>query len=317
MLIRICNFISRFMAVIVVVVAGVALLVPASFHWISTTWIAPMLGLVMFGMGLTLDPHDFKIVFTRPKDIIIGSLAQFTIMPLMAFLLTRFFHLSDELAIGVILVGCCPGGTASNVMTYLAKGDLALSVGMTTVSTILAPILTPILTLLYAGTRVHVDAWGMFLSIIEVVILPIILGFLFQKLFPTVTQRASAGLPAFSSVMIALIVGSIVSTNSAKLIAGGALVVLVVILHNVCGLTLGYALGRLLHLPSSKCSAISIEVGMQNSGLASSLATVHFAMYPMATVPGAIFSVWHNLSGAIVAKIYANHQETIDQGVEK
>lgn len=317
MLIRICNFISRFMAVIVVVVAGVALLVPASFHWISTTWIAPMLGLVMFGMGLTLDPHDFKIVFTRPKDIIIGSLAQFTIMPIMAFLLTRFFHLSDELAIGVILVGCCPGGTASNVMTYLAKGDLALSVGMTTVSTILAPILTPILTLLYAGTRVHVDAWGMFLSIIEVVILPIILGFLLQKLFPTVTQRASAGLPAFSSVMIALIVGSIVSTNSAKLIAGGAQVVLVVILHNVCGLTLGYALGRLLHLPSSKCSAISIEVGMQNSGLASSLATVHFAMYPMATVPGAIFSVWHNLSGAIVAKIYANHQEIIDQGVEK
>lgn len=317
MLIRICNFISRFMAVIVVAVAGVALLAPISFHWISTTWIAPMLGLVMFGMGLTLDPHDFKIVFTRPKDIIIGSLAQFTIMPITAFLLTRFFHLSDELAIGVILVGCCPGGTASNVMTYLAKGDLALSVGMTTVSTILAPILTPILTLLYAGTRVHVDAWGMFLSIIDVVILPIILGFLFQKLFPTVTQRASVGLPAFSSVMIALIVGSIVSTNSAKLIAGGALVVLVVILHNVCGLTLGYALGRLLHLPSSKCSAISIEVGMQNSGLASSLATVHFAMYPMATVPGAIFSVWHNLSGAIVAKIYANHQEKMDQGVEK
>ncbi len=301
------------MAIIVVVVAGVALLAPASFHWVSTSWIAPMLGLVMFGMGLTLDPLDLKIVFMRPKDIIIGSLAQFTIMPAAAFALTRLFHLDDELAVGVILVGCCPGGTASNVMTYLAKGDLALSVGMTTVSTILAPLLTPLLTLLYAGTRVHVDAWGMFLSIIEVVILPIILGFLFQKMFPRATRRASAGLPAFSSVMIALIVGSIVSANSAKLLVGGALAVVVVVLHNICGLSLGYALGRILRLPPSKCSAISIEVGMQNSGLASSLATVHFAMYPMATVPGAIFSVWHNLSGAVVARVYAHRQEAADR----
>lgn len=263
----------------------------------------------MFGMGLTLDPHDFKVVFTRPKDIIIGSLAQFIIMPLTAFLLSHAFGLSDELAIGVILVGCCPGGTASNVMTYLAKGDLALSVGMTTVSTVLAPILTPLLTLLYAGERVHVDAIGMFLSIIEVVILPIILGFVFKKLFPNQTQRMAGFLPAFSSVMIALIVGIIVSANAPKLLTGGMLIVLVVMLHNICGLSMGYLVGRLLHLPHSKCSAISIEVGMQNSGLASSLATVHFAMYPMATVPGAVFSVWHNVSGAVVAKIYARKQE--------
>ena len=265
----------------------------------------------MFGMGLTLDPHDFKIVFMRPKDIIIGSLAQFIIMPLTAFLLTRLFGLSDELAIGVILVGCCPGGTASNVMTYLAKGDLALSVGMTTVSTVLAPILTPLLTLLYAGERVHVDAWGMFLSIIEVVILPIFVGFVFQRRFPKFTKKASAYLPAFSSVVIALIVGSIVSANAAKLLVGGALIVAVVMLHNICGLTMGYVVGKVLRLSHDKCSAISIEVGMQNSGLASSLATVHFAMYPMSTVPGAIFSVWHNLSGAIVAKIYAKQQERI------
>lgn len=309
---KICDYISKFMAVIVVLVAALALFFPVTFNWISTSWIAPMLGLVMFGMGLTLDPHDFKVVFTRPKDIIIGSLAQFIIMPLTAFVLTRLFNLSDELAIGVILVGCCPGGTASNVMTYLAKGDLALSVGMTTVSTILAPVLTPLLTLLYAGARVHVDAVGMFLSIIEVVILPIIIGFLFQRLFPNTTKKAAAYLPAFSSIMIALIVGSIVSANASKLLIGGALIVLVVMLHNICGLTLGYSLGRILRLPHNKCSAISIEVGMQNSGLASSLATVHFAMYPMATVPGAIFSVWHNLSGAIVARIYARQQEKLE-----
>lgn len=312
MLKKICDYISKFMAVIVVLVAALSLFLPATFNWISTSWIAPMLGLVMFGMGLTLDPHDFKIVFTRPKDIIIGSLAQFIIMPLTAFVLTRLFGLSDELAIGVILVGCCPGGTASNVMTYLAKGDLALSVGMTTVSTILAPVLTPLLTLLYAGARVHVDALGMFLSIIEVVILPIIIGFFFQKLFPNTTKKVADYLPAFSSLMIALIVGSIVSANASKLLIGGALIVLVVMLHNICGLSLGYGLGRVLRLPHDKCSAISIEVGMQNSGLASSLATVHFAMYPMATVPGAIFSVWHNLSGAIVARIYARQQEKIE-----
>ena len=290
-------------------VAAMALLLPASFNWISTSWITPLLGLVMFGMGLTLDPHDFKVVFTRPNDIIIGSLAQFIIMPLTAFLLSRVFGLSDELAIGVILVGCCPGGTASNVMAYLAKGDLALSVGMTTVSTVLAPFLTPLLTLLYAGERVHVNALGMFLSIIEVVILPIILGFVFKKLFPRQTQRLSAYLPAFSSVMIALIVGIIVSANAPKLLTGGLLIVLVVVLHNICGLSMGYLVGRALRLSHKKCSAISIEVGMQNSGLASSLAAVHFAMYPMATVPGAVFSVWYNFRGSVVSKIYAKQQE--------
>lgn len=300
------------MAVLVVVVAATALIIPAAFNWIDTSWISPMLGLVMFGMGLTLDPHDFKVVFTRPKDIIIGSLAQFIIMPLTAFMLTKLFNLSDELAIGVILVGCCPGGTASNVMTYLAKGDLALSVGMTTVSTILAPVLTPLLTLLYAGERVNVNAAGMFLSIVEVVILPIVVGFVVQKALPLFTTRIAVYLPAFSSIMIALIIGCIVSANSSKLLAGGLLIVLVVILHNLCGLSLGYGIGRILRLPHSKCSAISIEVGMQNSGLASSLATIHFAAYPMATIPGAIFSVWHNLSGAIVAKIYARQQEQID-----
>ena len=302
----ICNFISGYIAVIVLAVAAAALFIPSTFNWISTAWIAPMLGIVMFGMGLTLNPDDFKIVFTRPKDIIIGSLAQFTVMPTTAWLLTKLFGLSDELAIGVILVGCCPGGTASNVMTYLAKGDLALSVGMTTVSTVVAPLLTPLLTLLFAGERVTVHAGGMFLSIAEVVILPIIIGFIVQRRFPVFTKKAAAYLQAFSTIVIALIVGSIVSANSSKLLIGGTVIIAVVMLHNICGLSLGYAIGRLLHLQHDKCSAISIEVGMQNSGLASSLATVHFAAYPMATVPGAIFSVWHNISGALIARLYAH-----------
>ncbi len=300
------------MAAIVVIVAALALFIPDTFSWCKTAWISPMLGLVMFGMGLTLNPNDFKIVFSRPKDVITGSIAQFTIMPTIAWALSKAFGLPDELAIGVILVGCCPGGTASNVMTYLAKGDLALSVGMTAVSTVLAPFLTPLLTLAFAGARVDVDAMGMFISIVEVVILPIIVGFLVQKYLPTFTQKTTPYLPAFSSTMVALIVGCIVAANSSKLLVGGALIILVVMLHNMCGLSLGYMVGKLFGLSHKKRSAISIEVGMQNSGLASSLATVHFAMYPMATVPGAIFSVWHNLSGAIIARIYASHQEKED-----
>lgn len=311
----ICNFISKHMAAIVLIIAALALFIPASFSWCKTAWISPMLGLVMFGMGLTLNPNDFKIVFSRPKDVITGSIAQFTIMPAIAWALSKTFGLPDELAIGVILVGCCPGGTASNVMTYLAKGDLALSVGMTAVSTVLAPFITPLLTLFFAGARVEVDALGMFLSIVEVVIAPIIIGFLVQKYLPSVTQRVTPYLPAFSSLMVALIVGCIVAANSTKLLVGGALIILVVMLHNICGLSLGYLVGKLLGLNHKKRSAISIEVGMQNSGLASSLATVHFAMYPMATVPGAIFSVWHNLSGAIVARIFANanNDEILDK----
>ena len=266
-----------------------------------------MLGVIMFGMGLTLSPKDFRIVFSRPKDILIGCLAQFTIMPLLAWGLVWAFSLPKELALGVILVGCCPGGTASNVITYLAKGDLALSVGMTATSTLFAPFLTPLLVWLMAGTMVEVDTIGMLLSIVYVVIAPIIVGLLCQHFLSKLTNRVVPYLPAFSSIAIALVVGIIVSHNADRLLVGGLLVVLVVVLHNLCGLGLGYLIGRLLGLAEPKKRAISIEVGMQNSGLASSLATLHFATYPLATIPGAIFSVWHNISGALVARLYTRN----------
>lgn len=301
------NFISRWMAVLVLCTALLALFVPSSFAWLKPSYINFLLGLVMFGMGLTINLEEFKIVFMRPKDIIIGCLAQFTIMPFFAFLLTKVFNLPAELAIGVILVGACPGGTASNVITYLAGGDLALSVGMTGVSTLFAPVLTPVITWLLAGKLVDVSVMDMMLSIIQVVILPIILGLIIKKMFPKFTEKVSVGLPAFSTIIIMLIVGIVVSVNSAKLMSVGLIVILVVALHNICGLTLGYAVGKFLKLKYEKCTAISIEVGMQNSGLACSLATQHFAALQAATVPGAIFSVWHNISGAIVAKIYASH----------
>ena len=289
---------------LVLATAMIALAFPNAFLLLRPTLINYLLGVVMFGMGLTLNLHDFRIVFSRPKDVIIGCLAQFTIMPLLAWTLAWVFRLDEALALGVVLVGCCPGGTASNVITYLAKGDLALSVGMTGVSTLLAPLLTPLLTWALAGKSIHVDVASMILSILWVVILPIIVGLLVKWLWPKFTEEATDYLPAFSTIAIALIVAIVISANADKLLAGGLIIVMVVVLHNICGLGLGYLIGHLLGLASQKKRAISIEVGMQNSGLASSLAATHFAAYPLATIPGAIFSVWHNLSGAAVAYLY-------------
>ncbi|MBO4907173.1 MAG: bile acid:sodium symporter family protein [Bacteroidaceae bacterium] len=301
----ICHYISEYIGVLVLAAALLALAFPSVLKQVPTQAINYLLGVVMFGMGLTLNLSDFKIVFSRPKDVIVGCLAQFTLMPLLAWGLARAFQLNEALALGVVLVGCCPGGTASNVITYLAKGDLALSVGMTGVSTLLAPLLTPLLTWALAGKSINVDVAGMLLSILLVVILPIVVGLIVKALWPKFTQKATDYLPAFSSLAIALIVAIIIAANSAKLLAGGLVIVVVVMLHNICGLSLGYLIGRFLGLAEPKKRAVSIEVGMQNSGLASSLATLHFAAYPLATIPGAIFSVWHNISGAIVARLYA------------
>lgn len=301
----ICDFIARWMGAMVLLVAALALFVPASFVWIDTWVINPMLGVIMFGMGLTLSPQDFKVVLSRPKDIFIGCLTQFTVMPLLALGLTLAFSLPKELAIGVILVGCCPGGTASNVITYLAKGDLALSVGMTAASTILAPLMTPFLVWLLAGTMVDVDTVGMLMSIVYVVIAPIVCGLLCQRFLPAMTKRVTPYLPALSSVAIMVVVVIVVSHNAERLLTAGLLIVSIVMIHNLLGLAIGYTIGRLLHLQKPKCVALSIEVGMQNSGLASSLAVLHFAAYPLATIPGAVFSVWHNISGALMARFYS------------
>ena len=304
---RICKVISDYMGVLVLVSAVVALAIPEAFSGIRPTVINPLLGIIMFGMGMALRPDDFRIVFSRPREIIVGCAAQFTVMPLLAWVLSRTFGLDEALAIGVILVGCCPGGTASNVITFLAKGDLALSVGMTATSTLLAPLLTPLLVWLLADKAVDVDVTGMLLSILWVVILPIAAGLIVKWRWPMFTSRTTAYLPAVSSLAICAIVIIVISANAHKLLMGGALIIVVVALHNLCGLALGYLIGQVLHLPVAKRKAISVEVGMQNSGLASSLATLHFAAYPMATIPGAVFSVWHNISGAVVARFFSRY----------
>ncbi|MBR2260602.1 MAG: bile acid:sodium symporter family protein [Paludibacteraceae bacterium] len=306
---KIPNWIASHITLIVVIVTIIALFVPASFSWVGTGAITPMLGVVMFGMGLTLKPSDFKPVLMHPKEIVIGELAQFIIMPFVAWLLCRLLNLPPELALGVILVGCCPGGTASNVICYLAKGDVALSVAMTGVSTLLAPFLTPALVLLLAGETVEVNVFGMFISIVQVVILPIVVGLVVNHYFGNFTQKVIPYMPMLSTLAIAAIIGIIVSHNAQNIMGCSLLVAVAVILHNLLGLSLGYLAGMLTGMSPKKRTAISIEVGMQNSGLASSLAATHFALYPLAAVPGAIFSVWHNFSGSIAAGVLKRGNE--------
>ncbi len=289
------------MAWIVLVIAAMALFLPQTCLWIQTGWINYLLMIVMFGMGMTAKLSDFAIVFKRPRDVMIGCAAQFIVMPLLAFLLGKAFSLNDELLVGVVLVGTCPGGTSSNVITYLSKGDTALSIGMTSINTLLAPLLTPLLTYLYLRTSVTVDVMSMFMSIIQVVIVPIGLGLLINRVFGKYTQKISAVLPTVSVTAICLIVAAVVSHNSEKIRSTGLVIFAVVILHNLLGYLCGYLIGVLFHMDLPRKKAVAIEIGMQNSGLATTLAGTSFPGMAMATVPGAIFSVWHNISGALLA----------------
>ena len=301
---KVSSFIGKYMAWIVLVIAAVALFWPGTCLWIQTKWINYLLMIVMFGMGLTMKLGDFAVVFRQPRDVIAGCLAQFIVMPLLAFGLGRVFGLSDELLVGVVLVGTCPGGTSSNVITYLAKGDTALSVGMTSINTLLAPFLTPLLTYLYLRTSVSVDVKAMFMSIIQVVIVPIGLGLLINKVFGNYTQKIRDALPSVSVTAICLIVAAVVSHNSEKIRATGLVIFAVVILHNILGYLCGYLVGIAFRMDLPRKKAVAIEIGMQNSGLATTLAGSAFPGMAMATVPGAIFSVWHNISGAVLAGIF-------------
>ena len=301
---KISELIGKYMAWIVLAVAALALFLPGTCLWIQTKWVNYLLMVVMFGMGLTMKLSDFAVVFSRPRDVLIGCTAQFIFMPLLAFALGRLFGLSDELLVGVVLVGTCPGGTSSNVITYLSKGDTALSVGMTSINTLLAPFLTPALTWLYLRTSVSVDVKAMFLSIVQVVVVPIGLGLLINRLFGKYTQKIKDVLPSVSVTAICLIVAAVVSHNSGKILSTGPVIFAVVILHNLLGYLCGFLTGILFRMDLPRKKAVAIEIGMQNSGLATTLAGSAFPNLAMATVPGAIFSVWHNISGAVLAGIF-------------
>ena len=305
---KISELIGKYMAWIVLAIAALALFLPGTCLWIQTKWVNYLLMVVMFGMGLTMKLSDFAVVFSRPRDVLIGCTAQFVVIPLLAFALGKFFGLGDELLVGVVLVGTCPGGTSSNVITYLSKGDTALSVGMTSINTMLAPFLTPALTWLYLRTSVSVDIKAMFLSIIQVVVVPIGLGLLINRLFGKQTRKITDVLPLISVTAICLIVAAVVSHNSEKILSTGLVIFAVVILHNLLGYLCGYLVGVLFRMDLPRKKAVAIEIGMQNSGLATTLAGSAFPNLSMATVPGAIFSVWHNISGAILAGFFRRMQ---------
>lgn len=295
-------FIGRTFALWTILFAVLGFVFPEVFK-LLVPWIVPLLAMIMFGMGLTLSGRDFVEVLRRPLEVGIGVVSQFLIMPLLAVALTMIIPMSPEVAAGVILVGCCPGGTSSNVMTYLSKGDLALSVACTSVTTVAAPFVTPFLVWTFASQYLPVDAAAMFLSIVKIVLAPLALGFLLQKLLPNVVRAAVPALPLVSVVGIVLIVAAVVAVSKGKIIESGLMIFAVVVLHNGLGYTLGFFAGRAFGLSLAKRKAIAIEVGMQNSGLGAALASAHFS--PAAAVPSAIFSVWHNISGALIANYFA------------
>ena len=299
---RICNFMSNNIAVLIIIFSVIAFFYPTEFSW-ATNYTELFLGAAMFGMGLTIKANDFRVVFTRPKELFTGCILQYTVMPLAAFVLAKVFQLPPDLALGFILVGCCPGGTASNVITYVAGGDVPLSVGMTVVSTLLAPVCTPVLVYFLAGSFVEVSIFAMMRSVVKVVLIPVLAGILIYRIFPKQVNKIRDFLPLVSVAAIVMIVAGIVGTNAEKIVTCGALVMIVVALHNGVGLLLGTGAAKFLKLDERKVTAIGIEVGMQNSGLSISLATANFAANPLATLPGAIFSVWHNISGTIYAGI--------------
>jgi BASS family bile acid:Na+ symporter len=265
--------------------------------------IVPFLSLIMLGMGVTLSVDSFLAVLKRPHVVILGTLIQYTIMPLAAWMVCLALNLPSDLMAGVILLGCCPGGTASNVISYLAKADVALSIVLTSVSTMIAFIATPFLTWLFIGQTVEVDVTGMLVSVVNIVIVPVVLGLAINYFFEARIRAVRDIFPAISAAAIVIIIAIIIGTNSENLEQSGPLVLLAVVLHNSLGLAGGYWVSKALKLSEIEARTIAIEVGMQNSGLSVALAIKHFTA--AAALPGAIFSIWHNLSGAFLAGHWA------------
>lgn len=279
---------------------------PETFAWVKGSSQTAVLGFIMLTMGLTLTKDDFRILASRPVDILIGTVAQYALMPLIAWSAVHLLGLPRPVGVGLVLVGCCPGGVSSNIMSFLCRGDVAFSVGMTTVTTLMAPFVTPALMLGLAGESVDVDAVGMFVSILNVTIFPVAVGFLVNaalegnKRFAEVKKT----LPGVAVLGLACIVGGVVSAHGHKIVKSGVMIFAAVLMHNTLGYVFGYAVGVLARFTKAKCRTVSIEVGMQNAGLATVLSVKHFPMMPEAAIASAVSCVWHSVSGALLAGIF-------------
>lgn len=316
-LLKASQWLGTYTSYFIIAIAVITFFAPDLFAWVKGNVQSCILGFIMLTMGLTLTMQDMRILASRPLDILIGTCAQFSLMPLIAWMLTvgvGYFGIEvpKPIIVGIILVGCCPGGVSSNIMSYLCKGDVAFSVGMTTASTLLAPIVTPLLVLFLAGEKVEVDAWGMFCNIMIVTLLPVTVGFV-SNLFWGKNEsfkKAQSVMPAFSVLGLACIVGGVVAAVHDKLLMQGVtfffLVFVVVLCHNTLGYFFGYAVGRIFHFSKAKNRTVSIEVGMQNAGLATVLSSTFFAAScPLAVIPCAVSCAWHSISGTILASWFA------------
>ena len=297
------NAISSYFPLVVVSSALLGVFRPAALTWVPASWMSPFLGLSMLGMGLTLTFADFQRVLAAPKNILLGVCLQYSVMPSLAFVISRALVLPLDLTIGLCIVGACPGGSASNIVTYLAKADVPLSVAMTTASTLGAVIMTPMLTSLLLGTLVQVDALGLLLSTVQVVLLPVALGTVLNQAFPKTVERLTPLSTLSAVLLIAVICGRVVAENSGFFASlQDPRVLLGVFLLHAGGFALGYALSKLVRMEEKAARTNSIEVGMQNSALGAMLATQHFgAMHPLAAVPCAISAVMHSCMGSLLA----------------
>ena len=303
---RVSAWLAKWTPLFISLVAVGAYFVPGAFGWVRGYTQTAVLGVIMLTMGMTLKAEDFRILLSRPLDIVIGALAQFTLMPLIAWTLVCALGLPKAVGVGLMLVGCCPGGVSSNIMSFLCKGDVAFSVGMTTLSTLAAPVMTPLLMLWLAGESVDVDAMGMFKSILIVTIMPIVVGFLLNTAFENRNgyRETMKVMPGVAVLGLACIVGGVVSAHGSRFMQSGVMIFVAVFLHNSLGYVLGYASGVAVRFNQPKRRTISIEVGMQNAGLATVLAGKHFPALPEVAIASAVSCVWHSISGALLAGIF-------------
>ena len=308
---RLSVVLTRFMGVIIIAFSALALWQPWIFSWVAPH-ISAMLGIIMLGMGMTLHWQDFSHVLRHPRDLGLGLVVPFGCMPLLAFALCHVFALPPELAMGMILVGTAPGGTASNVLTFIARGDVAFSVAMTAAATLVSLLLTPPLTWLLGGVWVPVDMGGLFWSIVKIVLVPVLLGLLLHHFQRGLVDRLMPFLPLASALVITLVIAGIIAVNAQNILSAGPAIFAAVIAHNLLGLAVGWFAACRLRFAPPRRRALAIEIGTQNSGLATALALAHFT--PAAAIAGALFSVWQNISGALLSNFWATRPVTSDSG---
>ena len=307
------EFVEKYFFIIILLAVAISLVYPNSFKWVLSEYnginiINLLLSIVLFTMGTTLKLDDFINVFRNPKEIAVGISAQYLIMPLMAFTLASAFSLDAALTVGLVLVGTVPGGTASDVITFLAKGDVALSVSLTAVSTVISPILTPVITLLLIGNQIHFNPVDLFISIVEIVIAPLILGLILNYKFPDFFEKLKEYLPTVSSIVICLIVAGVIGANKQAILTSSSIILIVVALQYILAMLIGFGIGYLVGMDRKQIITIAIELAFQNSGLSTSLAKTHFPNLSQATVPGALYSVLQNFAGSILAYAFRKYQ---------